>query len=497
MLIHELVCRGAHFHPNRIALRHGPRQISYGDLHAQTDQIAARIRDHHLAGATGALFAENSIEYVLGYFSITKAGGVITPTTTSLPIGRLGGELDFCDAQYVVTTKKQADRVLDVARQVDKIHTVVVIGDGGRSVDFHGIRPVTGRGGHGPLVRRPEDPAVMFSTSGTASDPKRVVLSHNNLLANVSTFLRISHLNQRDRGMIVLPLTAIGTNTSEMLAYLATGMTVRLYSGVFVLGEFCRVLEDEQINVMNVTPFILNMMLWKSAEVANRARTVKKIFFASAPIAISQFERLLEAFPAIDFYYGYGQTEASPRCTTLIPAHQPEKLGSSGPALPGVEIRVVDDDDRPVGIGTHGEITVRGPNIMMGYYKRPDQTAETLRDGWLHTGDCGYMDEDGFVFIKGRKKNIIITRGITVSPEEVEQEILGNPGVHEVFVAGKSDDRVGEAIVAYVVPREGAELSEEFLKTFLRDRLDPVKIPSRIEFVTQLKRNYNHKLIRS
>lgn len=497
MFIHDIIRRGAQFHPQRVALRHQTADVTYGELDALSDQLAERLRAHGFAGTHGGLYLPNSIEYVVAYFAIAKSGGVIVPTTTAMPVARLPNELDYADVGFVVTDARHADDLREVVREVSGVKGLVVVRDAGRHVDvelLHGGTPALRP--HGWQEPTPQSPAAMFATSGTASEPKRVVLSHDNLLANISSFLHMAWLNHRDRSLIVLPMTAIGTNTTELLAYLTVGMTTRIYHGVFVLGEFCRLVDAERISVMNATPFILNMMLWKSSEVAGKLGSLAKLFFASAPMPPDQFRQLGRDFPTIGFHYGYGLTEASPRCTTLVPAHQPAKIGSSGTPLRNVELRIVDVQGHDLPTGELGEVIVRGPNVMQGYYKRPEATQAALRDGWLFTGDCGSLDEDGFVSIRGRKKNIIITRGICVSPEEVEQEIMGSPGVHEAYVASRQDERVGESIVAYVVAREGFQLSEEHLKSFLRGRLDPVKIPSRIEFVPKLQRNFNQKLVR-
>ena len=341
-----------------------------------------------------------------------------------------------------------------------------------------------------------DDTAVLISTSGTANDPKRVMLGHGNLFANIDSFQQIAQMEENDRALIILPLTAVGTNTTELLAYVSIGMRITIYKGIFVLGNFCRTIYERRISVLNVTPFILNTILSRSKEVAPKLASVRKMFFASAPFAVEPFRQLIHDFPTVGFYYGYGLTEASPRCSTLIPADHGTKLGSSGKALPDVEIRIVGDHAESLPIGEIGEVIIRGPNVMLGYYKKPEQTADVLKDSWLYTGDWGYLDEDGFLFIRGRKKNIIITRGISVSPEEVEQELLGYPDVTDAYVAGYSDERLGESIIAYVVPRKDTAPNQGNLKDFLRHRLDPAKIPSRIEFVSKLRRNQNQKLIR-
>ena len=494
-MLHEIISRGAASYAPRIALKHGADEVTYGELDELVSRLADEIRGHGLAGAAGGLFAHNSIDYVVAYFAISRAGGLIAPTPTSLPPGRLLSEVEFCDVRYLVTTRKYADQVRDVANQCERVEALVIVEECGRKFSFESTS-LTPRRANGTNHATAEDPAVLISTSGTASHPKRVMLSVQNLTSNISSFLEVSNLTKQDVGAIVLPLTAVGTNTTELLAYLTAGMTINICPGVFVLGDFCRLLYEQRVTTVNVTPFILNLMLNRSSEVRPKLSTIRQIFFASAPIASAQFNRLIEEFPTVRFLYGYGLTEASPRCTTLLPAFHHQKMGSSGTVLKDIQVKVVDEDGDQLPPGQIGEVIVKGPNVMLGYYKAPEVTAGVLRNGWLYTGDWGYLDEDQFLFIKGRKKNIIITRGISVSPEEVEQEILESPEISEAYVTGASDERLGESIVAYVVASENSVPDHHQLKNFLRNRLDPVKIPGRIEFVPKLERNHNHKLIR-
>ena len=498
MLIHEIPSRCALEHGQRTALTCDDHQVTYAELDAFSTRLAERIRGIGLATAHGFLFADNSIEYAVGYFGIAKAGGLIAPSPVSMPHDRLAAEMEFSDAEYVVTQAKYAPVLREAAGRAGRVRALVIMGERGCdfTVELVGDLPAHGASANGLTERKADDPFILISTSGTASEPKRVMLSQRNLTSNMDSFLDVAQLTADDIGAIVLPMTAVGTNTTELLAYLSLGMTVHLYQGVFLIGKFCRVLAEKQVTVVNVTPFILNVMLSRHEEVAQKIGSVRKIFFASAPMAPDQFKRLISAFPTTQFFYGYGLTEASPRCSTLLPQHQRTKMGSSGTRLKNVKVAIVDEDGRHLPAGQIGEVVVQGPNVMLGYYKSPAKTGDVLRDGWLHTGDCGYQDGDGFLFIKGRKKNIIITRGINVSPEEVEQEILGHPEILEAYVSGHSDAMLGESIVAYLVPRENTQPGERRIKEFLRTRLDPVKIPNRFEFVPELKRNHNQKLIR-
>ena len=497
MKIHDIVTRGAAQCALLPAILHGEDRITYGDLHVLSDKLCHLLKSNGLIGGHSLMFVGNSIEYAVGYFGISKAGAVPAPTPVSLPLNRLPSELEYCDADYVVTDAKHTEAVKQSARNVPDVRAVITLSNGGRDMELEWISShVQAECSPLPATKNNDQVAVMISTSGTANDPKRVMLSHQNIFANIESFNEVAQLTKEDRAVIVLPMTAVGTHTTEFLAYLSVGMTIHIYKGIFVLGNFCRLLQERQITVANVTPFILMNMLSKASEVARKLTSIKKIFFASAPFAQDPFHQVISSFPNVGFYYGYGLTEAAPRCSTLLPEDQMNKMGSSGRALKNVEIKIIDDEGRSLPAGRLGEVVVKGPNVMLGYYKKSDLTAESIQDGYLRTGDCGYLDEDQFLYIRGRRKNIIITRGISVSPEEVEQELVGYPDIMEAYVAGYSDEQLGESIVAYVVARNNSIPDQGHLKEFLRSRLNAAKVPSRIEFVEKLQRNHNQKLIR-
>lgn len=498
MRVHEIVEHAARRYRGRIALRQGRAELSHEDLDRLVTGLSRQLVSRGFGGRHGAVFIDNSVEYVVAYFAIARADGVVIPIPTALPPGRAVRELSFCDASFLVTTPRYASLFQELFSRTGEGCPLIVVSCSDARLETEvvpfssGMSPASAK-----VTGRSADAAVLLRTSGTASHPKWVVLSHRNVTANMSAFLSRAALDDTETGLITLPLTSAGTHTTEMLAYLACGITSILYPHpTFVLGEFCRTIAEERVTIANVTPFVLGMLLWKAEEAARMTASLRKVFFASAPIASARFQQLLDAFPHVQFYRGYGLTEASPRCTMLSPQLAHSKIESSGSPLDGVSIRIVDDAGRAVGTGETGEITVKGPNVMPGYYDQADDTAAVLKGGWLHTGDYGRVDDQGLLYVRGRKKNIVITKGINVCPEEVEQEIMACPDVRDACVSGVHDEELGESLVAHVVPTETARLSEAQLKAFLRERLEPAKVPGRIVFVGRLPRNHAFKLVR-
>jgi long-chain acyl-CoA synthetase len=500
MKIHEVLARPAELYPHKAAIEQGTRVITYGELHQLTERIADGLRAVARPGAHVGIWMENSIGYVIAYFAIAKAGCVIVPLSISLPVEGLRREVENCDLDYLITTPARAPSLPPLAPDGGRLKRVFgldIVGEW-RQCRLLSIFEKESSESEKESPAGAEEVAVMLSTSGSNGRPARVMLSHRNLIVNMQSFLAIAGLEPDDRALIVLPMTASGTNTTELLAYLARGVTTVVYPHrIFLLSAFCKLLHDATITVVNLTPLVLSLMLRHSSEVAGRIPALRKVFFASSPASAKDLRQLASRFPWVQFYHGYGLTEAGPRCTTLLPEFLQTKLGSVGRPINDVEIRIVDDGRRPVPRGQIGEIVVKGPNVMLGYYKRPEETRAAVVGRWLYTGDLGLLDEDGFLFVRGRKKNVIVSRGINICPEEIEQALLEHEAVADAFVAGAGDHLLSERVVAYVVLQEEGSATERQLRQFLGKRLERPKLPSRIFFVPELKRNSHHKLIRN
>jgi acyl-CoA synthetase (AMP-forming)/AMP-acid ligase II len=320
------------------------------------------------------------------------------------------------------------------------------------------------------------------------------MLSHSNVVENMLSFLNFAGLQTEDQGLIALPLMSSGTNTTEFLAYIHSGITAILYPhGTFSLWNYCNEAKVTSATVANVTPFILNLLAQHAQDVGDLLDGVRKFFCASAPLGARAIRELSRVFPRTQFCYGYGLTEAGPRCTMLDSSMFSLRIGSAGKALRGVEVGVESSAGTATAQGS-GEIVIRGPNVMQGYYKSREETNRVLRDSWLHTGDLGHLDPEGFLYVRGRQKNVILCRGVTICPGEVEETLLEHPAIAEAAVTGLPDALEYQKVGAKVVLRPGYKLSEGDLLSFLAARLEMIKCPRQIEFVPALLRNQLHKV---
>jgi long-chain acyl-CoA synthetase len=343
-----------------------------------------------------------------------------------------------------------------------------------------------------------DDPAVLLFTSGTAGSPKAAVLTHGSLTANLTQVQRHPGLALRldDVGLGLLPFFHVfGLNVALGLP-LAAGASVAIVERFDPAGSLARV-RDAGVTVIAGVPAVYSAWLDLPDELAPRD-TFAKVRLAvsgAAALPLEVAAAMQERF-GVDVREGYGLTEASPIVTTAA-VGGPARPGSIGPPLPGVEVRLLDSDGTDVLSGDPGEIWVRGPNVFAGYWQDPETTARVIdADGWLHTGDLAIVDNDGWLRLVDRAKDLIIVSGFNVYPAEVEEALVEHADVVDAAVVGVPDPKSGEAVVAFVVPRDGATPTRTELIAHLRRRLARYKLPSRIELVTELPHNYAGKVPR-
>jgi long-chain acyl-CoA synthetase len=334
--------------------------------------------------------------------------------------------------------------------------------------------------------------AVILYTSGTTGRPKGVALSHDNLASNARAAASLHELDREAWALSVLPLShSYGLTVMNAGHILGTrGVLLRWFTPELVLETIQRYRCQQMSGVPTMFVYLLNfpgaerfdtssMRLWGSGAAPLPLEIVE-------PFETKFGGRLLE---------GYGLTEAAP----VVSAHRfsgVRKLGSVGQPIPGVTVKIFDDDDRELPAGEVGEVCVRGRNVMLGYYGLPEETARTIRHGWLHTGDVGKLDGDGFLYIVERKKDLIIRGGFNIYPREVEEVLYAHPAVAEAAVVGVRDPLMGEDVLAFVVLKAGARATPEAIAGFCQERLAKYKCPKQVRFVDALPKNAVGKILR-
>ena len=337
---------------------------------------------------------------------------------------------------------------------------------------------------------------VIFYTSGTTGKPKGVMLSAANVRATAKLYVEALELNSADRMQIVAPLFHCAASHVFSIPIIYAGGTVVIEEG-FSPEQTMDTLEQEKITVFFGVPAMYSILL-NSPKMETLDLTNLRLFtYGAAPMPFELIRKIKALYPEVKVQNIYGQTENSPAATTLKDHYALEKVGSVGEPVPGTEVRVVDESGSPLPTGQVGEIAVKGPQLMKGYLKNEEATKQAIRDGWLYTGDLGRMDKDGLLYIVDRKKDMIIRGGENVYPVEVEEVLYEIPEILEAAVVGVPHEVYGEVPKAFVVLKEGKQLTEAEVLTSCSKSLAKFKLPAEVEFIDNLPRNASGKVLKT
>jgi acyl-CoA synthetase (AMP-forming)/AMP-acid ligase II len=357
---------------------------------------------------------------------------------------------------------------------------------------------LTGEGVAEPELNLPErqtdEPAMMIYTSGTTSRPKGVLLSNGNLVANARAIAAYLRITPNDKVLCGLPFH-FSYGSSVLNSNLISGAQLLLEDNFAFPQQTLKKMQEEGVTGFPGVPSTFALLLGRCQLSDFDLSKLRYLTQAGGSMPRAQIEKLRQQLPHTQVFIMYGQTEATARLSYLSPEHLEAKLGSVGMPLPGVEIEVR-SEGKVVATGETGEICAHGPNIMLGYWREPELTAQVLRDGWLHTGDLGHLDSEGFLYIDGRAVEMIKVGAFRVSPQEVEEVLATFPGVEEVAVTGIADEVLGQSIKAVIVLREGAPADLRGIKGHCRQYLASYKVPKIVEFAAVLPRTASGKVQR-
>lgn len=439
------------------------------------------------AGDRVAVWSANSDRYMLLYLAIPWAGGVIVPMNARWSVAESAFALDDCapTVAFVDAAVDDATRALFAARGIAIISMSDTAGSGGLSwQDAVAHAPVEDAG------RAGTDLFGIFYTGGTTGRSKGVMLSHAGIVGNCMSMRTLGLCPDGCSMLIVAPLFHLAAVAALTMAMLANGAAVIMPA--FDPAGALDVLADRRVTDALLVPTMIQMMLNDPGFDPARLSSLQRIMYGASPMQEGTLDRIMAAAPHVDFYQCYGMTELSCTATILTPelhvgAHREQgRHRGAGRAMPGTEVRIVDADGAPKPQGEVGEIAVRGPGVMLGYWKQPDLTAAAVRDGWMHTGDGGRIDDCGVLYVLDRIKDMIVSGGENVYSAEVESAIALHPGVAQCAVIGVPDDRWGERVHAVVVARAGHDLGAEDLIDHCKRLIAGYKCPRSVEFKTAL-----------
>jgi acyl-CoA synthetase (AMP-forming)/AMP-acid ligase II len=481
----------------------GGRSLRYAEAAALANRLAGRLVAAGCGkGSRLAVLARNADWYLLLYFAAAKAGVVLVPLNWRLAPREWVAILTDARPSMLIADQDHAGAIDDLRPELEGIDAFVAAGApdaaGWESLDRW---LVEGPAAPPDVAVSAADPLYQMYTSGTTGAPKGAVLSHGAVTANLVQVHLAHTAGPGDRGLVVLPMFHA--------AVIPAALSVVCFGGsAFVLDTFdpeqvVGVLERERIGLATLVPAMLQACLVTVNDVADRRyEALRSIYYGASPIAEDTLRRAIEAFGS-GFVQSYGMTEAAQALTFLSAADHraalddhPELLLSAGRAAAGTTLRVVDDADHQVAAGDPGEISARGPQLMSGYWGRADETAGTLRGGWLHTGDIGRIDDNGYLFVEDRLKDMIVSGGENVYPRIVESVLFEHPAIADAAVIGVPDARWGEAVKAVVALRDGTTCTEDEILAFCRPRLGGFERPRTVDFMDALPRTATGKVLK-
>lgn len=483
--------------PDKTAVIFHDQPTTYGELNGRANQVANALLGLGVQpGDRVALYMHNMPLFMEAYYGILKAGGTVVPMNVLYKAGEVEYILQDSGARAIITFAPFAPVAAQAAANAPELRHVIVASPQPIPGTMAWRDVVAGAPESAPNVAvHPEDIAVISYTSGTTGKPKGAMLSHRNLLANCEQCMALPKIAPRENDVVwlALPLFHIyGMNLGMNLTFLNGAALVLIER--FEPVSSLEALQKHRCTVMYGAPPMF--VAWVQLPTVRDYDVTSLRYIASGAAALPV--RVLESFESlagVPISEGYGLSEASPVVTSNA-AGPVTKPGTVGPALPGIEVRIVDDMGKEVPRDEPGELICRGANIMMGYWHKPEATAETLRDGWLHTGDVATMDEDGYVAIVDRKKDMINVSGFNVYPREVEETLFKHPAVADAAVVEYPDPYQGESVMAYVVLKQGETATEHEIIEFCRGQIATFKCPRRVEFRSELPKNNTGKVLR-
>jgi long-chain acyl-CoA synthetase len=483
--------------PEKPAILAGERIITYGALDQRAGRAAGALQAAGVRkGDRVALVLGNTPEFVEALHGAWRIGAIAAPLNVMLTPEEAGYVLADAEATVVVTDPTLLPTVLAVRDRIASLEHVLVTGGApapSGTVSYESA--LAGASASAPIDLGEEDLALLSYTAGTTARPKGAMLTHGNLLANLEQMAKVPALAEAESDVVLLALPLFHIYALNVVL----GITLREGATAVLVERFdpaatLELVERHRVTVLFGAPPMFAAWLQAATQRDFDLSSVRLAVSGAAPLPGEVLGAFRERL-GVTIWEGYGLTETAPAVTTNALGEE-AKPDSIGLVLPGVEVRLVDEHGGEVEDGDPGEIVVRGPNVFRGYWNRQEESEAAFRDGWLRTGDVAYRDQDGYLFIVDRTKDLVIVSGFNVFPKEVEDAIARHPKVAEVVVIGVPDERTGEAVKALIVPKDGQTLTEDEVLDHCRGTLARFKWPRTIELVDSLPKHVTGKVLR-
>lgn len=500
MLIHHFLENAAERYPAKEAVYCSGMWMTYSEIQQKVQCLAAFFIEQGIKrGDRIGLLYENCFDYIISYFGILKAGCVVVALNTETTDLALNYCIRDCGVVALVISEKFKSQINKDLFNQSQIRLVVCnnpLVENVAGLTIFNLQSILSS--HLRLIDVRVisiDLAAIVYTSGSTGKPKGVMLTHQNICDNTMSIVQYLKLTDRDRMMVVLPFFYIYGN-SLLLTHFCAGGSIVIDNRFAYPNVVIQAMKDQCVTGFAGVPSTFILLLHKSNIRAAHFDDLRYVTQAGGAMAPTVQKQVMEVFAPAKLYVMYGATEAAPRLTYLEPDMLIEKSGSIGKAVPNVEVFVADENGGELPFGITGEIVARGSNIMNGYWNDPEETAKVIRNGLYFTGDLGIMDQDGYIFIVGRTKDIIKVGGNRVSAKEVEEALLSIPGICEAVVIGVEDPILSEAIKAFIVTVDGKIIDYNHLRELLAKQIAHFKIPKHIEYRTELPKNKSGKYMK-
>jgi acyl-CoA synthetase (AMP-forming)/AMP-acid ligase II len=502
MYLHSFLDYWAREQPEaEFAVQNG-QQVSYQEALVAVNRLANTLSDAGLqVGDRLAILAKNRVEYLYLYFAASKVGVVPVPLNFRLAPPQWAYIINDAQARLLICSEEYIEAINSLRGELETVKRFISL-DPTDEPGWTSYRHwVALQPNQPPDIQIGEDPDLyQLYTSGTTGQPKGAVLTQRAVVANLIQISMALRGEPGERSLVVAPMFHASV-VPNSFAPLSWGGSLYIMDQ-FKPAEVMRVLNEERIGYALLVPAMIQACLVGSDGVERSYKNLRVIHYGSSPITEQTLRQAMEMFPC-RFVQSYGLTETA-QAVSFLPAEdhhraldgQPKLLLSVGRPVVGTEVRIVDSDDQPLPPNATGEILVRGPQLMRGYWNRPEATAAALRGGWLHTGDAGCLDDEGYLYIKDRVKDMIVSGSENVYPIIVENVLAQHPAIAEVAVIGAPDEKWGETVKAVVVLRDGASASEAELIDFCRDKLAGYERPHSVDFINALPRTATGKVLK-
>lgn len=480
MSIYARINKGVQKNPEGCALVYGNVRFTYLELHHRVQGLADKLV---AAGITArskvVVVVENPLDFTITMLSLLYIDAVVMPVYARTGSEKIRAIVEDYAVNFIIASSNLTNILSGGIKQAvnDEIGMdIVKICD---EIDKE-------------LERIP----LILFTSGTTNKPKAILLSDNNICSNMEAIAGYLKLREEDSILLVKNLCHSSSIIGELFVGLYCGCKIVLFSLLVTTKNMLRIMERHQISVFFAVPTLLKGIMEYRQIKDYALPCLRVINFYGAPMAGGDILKLIDILPGVNLIYSYGLTEASPRVTYIEKKDLIQKPSSSGKPIENVKLKIVQEDGQEAAPNVVGQITVTGPNVMQGYYRDAKKTKETIINGWLRTGDYGFLDEAGFLYVKGRKDNMIISAGKNIYPEEIEGVLSTYPGIVEALVVSRETENKTIELCGYVVLEEASQLNKNELFVYCRNLLENYKIPNSIIEVCKLEKTPSGKIKR-